>query len=86
VSVVNKFVGEDIKFVIGHFNSGVLRGLPGERYLHDHDAPRTTERGMWNVLIAIVHDKMSHGQRFLAEGTKKTINASGVVGGALRGH
>ena len=36
VSVANKFVGDGVKFVVGHFNSGVtmpgLRRLPGERH------------------------------------------------------
>ena len=40
VSVANKFVGDGVKFVVGHFNSGVtipsLPGLYGERYAGDH--------------------------------------------------
>jgi branched-chain amino acid transport system substrate-binding protein len=56
VSVANKFVGEKIKFVIGHFNSGVT--MPASEiyaengiYMISPSAtnPKITERGLWNV-------------------------------------
>ena len=34
VSVANKFVGEGVKFVVGHFNSGVT--MPGLRSLSEN--------------------------------------------------
>ena len=40
VSVANKFVGDGVKFVVGHFNSGVTipasEVYPGERHSGDH--------------------------------------------------
>lgn len=56
VSVANKFVGDGVKFVIGHFNSGVT--MPASEvyaengiYMISPSAtnPKITERGLWNV-------------------------------------
>ena len=56
VSVANKFVGDKVQFVIGHFNSGVT--IPASEVYQDNGIymitpsatnPRVTERGMWNV-------------------------------------
>jgi branched-chain amino acid transport system substrate-binding protein len=56
VSVANKFVGDGVKFVIGHFNSGVT--IPSSEVLQENGVleitpaatnPKVTERGMWNI-------------------------------------
>ncbi|MGQ3354308.1 MAG: branched-chain amino acid ABC transporter substrate-binding protein [Phreatobacter sp.] len=56
VSVANKFVGDGVKFVVGHFNSGV--SIPSSEVYAENGIvaitpastnPRYTERGLWNV-------------------------------------
>ena len=56
VSVANKFVGDGVKFVVGHFNSGVT--MPASEVYQENGIleitpsatnPKITERGMWNV-------------------------------------
>jgi branched-chain amino acid transport system substrate-binding protein len=56
VSVANKLAGEGVKFVIGHFNSGVT--MPASEVYQENGMlvitpsatnPKITERGMWNV-------------------------------------
>jgi branched-chain amino acid transport system substrate-binding protein len=56
VSVANKMAGEGVKFVIGHFNSGVT--IPASEVYQENGIyvitpsatnPKITERGMWNV-------------------------------------
>ncbi|QCI62866.1 branched-chain amino acid ABC transporter substrate-binding protein [Phreatobacter stygius] len=56
VNVANKFVGDGIKFVIGHFNSGVT--MPASEVYAENGMvfitpsatnPRITERGLWNA-------------------------------------
>ncbi|PPD14597.1 MAG: branched chain amino acid ABC transporter substrate-binding protein [Methylobacterium sp.] len=56
VSVANKFVGDGIKFVVGHFNSGVT--MPASEVYAENGIlmispsatnPKITERGLWNV-------------------------------------
>jgi branched-chain amino acid transport system substrate-binding protein len=56
VSVANKFVGDGVKFVVGHFNSGVT--IPASEVYQENGMlvitpsatnPKVTERGMWNV-------------------------------------
>jgi branched-chain amino acid transport system substrate-binding protein len=56
VSVANKFVGDGVKFVVGHFNSGVT--IPSSEVLQENGVleitpaatnPKVTERGMWNI-------------------------------------
>ncbi len=57
VSVANKFVGEGVKFVIGHFNSGVT--MPASEVYAENGIymitpaatnPNVTDRGLWNVI------------------------------------
>ena len=56
VSVANKFIGDGIRFVVGHFNSGVT--MPASEVYAENGAvfitpsatnPRITERGLWNA-------------------------------------
>lgn len=56
VSVANKFVGDGVKFVVGHFNSGVT--IPASLVYQDNGMivitpsatnPVLTERGLWDV-------------------------------------
>lgn len=56
VSVANKFVGEGVKMVVGHFNSGV--SIPASEVYQESGIleispastnPKYTERGMWNT-------------------------------------
>jgi branched-chain amino acid transport system substrate-binding protein len=57
VSVANKFVGDGVKFVVGHFNSGVSIPTSAEVYSENgmlqvtpaSTNPAFTERGLWNV-------------------------------------
>lgn len=57
VSVANKFVGDGVKFVIGHFNSGV--SIPASEVYNENGIlqitpastnPTFTERKMWNTI------------------------------------
>ena len=56
MSVANKFVGDGVKFVIGHFNSGVT--IPASEVYQENGIleitpaatnPKVTERNMWNI-------------------------------------
>ncbi len=56
VSVANNFVADGVKFVIGHYNSGVT--IPASEVYHENGIleitpastnPTVTERGLWNV-------------------------------------
>jgi branched-chain amino acid transport system substrate-binding protein len=56
VSIANKFSSEGVKFVVGHFNSGVT--MPASEVYQENGIlsitpastnPRVTERNMWNV-------------------------------------
>jgi branched-chain amino acid transport system substrate-binding protein len=56
VSVANKFVGDGVKFVVGHFNSGVT--MPSSEVYQENGIleitpsstnPQITERKMWNI-------------------------------------
>src|SRR6202050_2509114 len=56
VSVANNFTGNGIKFVIGHYNSGVT--IPASEVYQENGIleitpastnPTVTERGMWNI-------------------------------------
>ena len=57
VSAANKFVGDGVKFVVGHFNSGVSIPTSAEVYSENgvlqvtpaSTNPAFTERGLWNV-------------------------------------
>jgi branched-chain amino acid transport system substrate-binding protein len=56
ISVANKFVGDGVKFVVGHFNSGV--SIPASEVYAENGIlqispastnPNYTERGLWNT-------------------------------------
>jgi branched-chain amino acid transport system substrate-binding protein len=56
VSVANKFAGEGVKFVVGHFNSGVT--IPASDVYQENGMlvitpaatnPKVTDRNLWNV-------------------------------------
>jgi branched-chain amino acid transport system substrate-binding protein len=56
VSVANKFTADGVKFVVGHFNSGVT--MPASEVYQENGIleitpsatnPKITERGMWNI-------------------------------------
>src|SRR6202142_2457222 len=56
VSVANKFVGDGVKYVDGHFNSGVT--IPASEVYADNGIleitpsatnPKITERGLWDI-------------------------------------
>ena len=56
VSVANKFVGDGVKFVVGHFNSGVT--IPASEVYSDNGVlmitpsatnPKVTDRKLWDV-------------------------------------
>ncbi len=56
VSVANKFVGDGVKYVVGHFNSGVT--IPASEVYSDNGVlmitpsatnPKVTDRGLWDV-------------------------------------
>ena len=56
ISVANKFVGDGVKFVVGHFNSGV--SIPASEVYAENGVleispastnPQLTERGLWNT-------------------------------------
>jgi branched-chain amino acid transport system substrate-binding protein len=56
VSVANNFVADGVKFVIGHYNSGVT--IPASEVYHENGIleitpastnPTVTERGFWNI-------------------------------------
>src|SRR3974390_3405801 len=56
VSVANKFAADGVKFVIGHFNSGVT--IPASEVYQENNIleittsatnPKVTERNMWNI-------------------------------------
>jgi branched-chain amino acid transport system substrate-binding protein len=56
VSVANKLAGEGVKFVVGHYNSGVT--MPASEVYAENNMleitpastnPKITERGLWNI-------------------------------------
>ncbi len=56
VSVANKFVGDGVKFVVGHFNSGVT--IPASEVYSENGVlfitpsatnPKVTDRGLWDA-------------------------------------
>jgi branched-chain amino acid transport system substrate-binding protein len=68
VSVANKFVGEGVKFVVGHFNSGIT--IPASEVYQENGMlvitpaatnPRVTERGLWNVFRVCGRDDQQGG-------------------------
>ncbi|MBI5110962.1 MAG: branched-chain amino acid ABC transporter substrate-binding protein [Rhodovulum sp.] len=68
VSVANKFVADGVKFVVGHFNSGVT--IPSSEVYQDNGIlsvtpastnPKVTERGMWNIFRVCGRDDQQGG-------------------------
>jgi branched-chain amino acid transport system substrate-binding protein len=63
VSVANKFVADEVKFVVGHYNSGVT--IPASEVYAENGIlfvtptatnPTVTERGLWNAFRACGRD------------------------------
>jgi branched-chain amino acid transport system substrate-binding protein len=68
VSVANKFVGDGVKFVVGHFNSGVT--IPASDVYQENGLleitpaatnPKVTERNMWNIFRTCGRDDQQGG-------------------------
>lgn len=68
VSVANKFAAEGVKFVVGHFNSGVT--MPASEVYNENGMlsitpaatnPRITERKMWNMFRVCGRDDQQGG-------------------------
>jgi branched-chain amino acid transport system substrate-binding protein len=68
VSVANKFVADGVKFVVGHFNSGVT--MPASDVYQENGMlvitpaatnPKVTERGMWNMFRVCGRDDQQGG-------------------------
>ena len=68
VSVANKFAGDGVKFVIGHFNSGVT--MPASEVYQENGMleitpsatnPKITERNMWNIFRTCGRDDQQGG-------------------------
>jgi branched-chain amino acid transport system substrate-binding protein len=68
VSVANKFAADGVKFVVGHFNSGVT--MPSSEVLQDNGIleitpaatnPKITERNMWNIFRVCGRDDQQGG-------------------------
>jgi branched-chain amino acid transport system substrate-binding protein len=68
VSVANKFAADGVKFVIGHFNSGVT--IPASEVYQENGIleispaatnPKVTERGMWNIFRVCGRDDQQGG-------------------------
>jgi branched-chain amino acid transport system substrate-binding protein len=68
VSVANKFVGDGVKFVVGHFNSGVT--IPASEVYQENGIlmispsatnPKVTERNLWNVFRTCGRDDQQGG-------------------------
>src|SRR3979411_2504344 len=68
VSVANKFTGDGVKFVVGHFNSGVT--MPASEVYQENGIleitpaatnPRVTGRNMWNIFRTCGRDDQQGG-------------------------
>jgi branched-chain amino acid transport system substrate-binding protein len=68
VSVANKFVADGVKFVVGHFNSGV--SIPASEVYAENGIveitpaatnPVFTERGLWNTFRTCGRDDQQGG-------------------------
>ena len=79
VSIANKFVGEGVKFVVGHFNSGV--SIPASEVYNENGVlqitpastnPTFTERKLWNVFRTCGRDDQQGAVagRYIAEKLK----------------
>jgi branched-chain amino acid transport system substrate-binding protein len=80
VSVANKFAADGVKFVVGHFNSGVT--MPASEVYQENGMmditpaatnPRITERNMWNIFRTCGRDD----QQGLVAGTYIASNFQG---------
>ncbi len=80
VSVANKFVGDGVKFVVGHFNSGVT--IPASEVYQENGIlmitpaatnPKVTERSMWNIF------------RICGRDDQQGAVAGGIIAPALQG-
>jgi branched-chain amino acid transport system substrate-binding protein len=80
VSVANKFAADGVKFVIGHFNSGVT--MPASEVYQENGMleitpaatnPRVTDRNMWNIFRTCGRDD----QQGLVAGTYIATNFKG---------
>lgn len=79
VSVANKFVADGVKFVVGHYNSGVT--IPASEVYAENGVlfvtptatnPMVTERGLWNAFRACGRDDQQGGiaAKFILEKLK----------------
>ena len=79
VSVANKMVGDGVKFVMGHFNSGVT--IPASEVYAENGIlmispsatnPKITERGLWNVFRTCGRDDQQGevAGKYIAESLK----------------
>ncbi len=79
ISVANKFVADGVKFVVGHFNSGV--SIPASEVYAENGIleitpaatnPQFTERGLWNMFRTCGRDDQQGGVAgaYLAENFK----------------
>ena len=68
VSVANKFAADGVKYVVGHFNSGVT--MPSSEVYQENGIleitpaatnPKITERGMWNIFRVCGRDDQQGG-------------------------
>ena len=68
ISVANKFVADGVKFVVGHFNSGV--SIPASEVYAENGIleitpaatnPQFTERGLWNTFRTCGRDDQQGG-------------------------
>src|SRR6201981_873884 len=68
VSVANNFAADGVKFVIGHYNSGVT--IPASQVYQENGIleitpastnPKVTERGMWNIFRTCGRDDQQGG-------------------------
>ena len=79
ISVANKFVADGVKFVVGHFNSGV--SIPASEVYAENGIleitpaatnPKFTERGLWNTFRTCGRDDQQGGiaGKYLADNFK----------------
>jgi branched-chain amino acid transport system substrate-binding protein len=68
VSVANKFAADGVKFVVGHFNSGVT--IPASEVYQENGIleispsatnPKVTDRGLWNIFRVCGRDDQQGG-------------------------
>src|SRR5215831_7843082 len=88
VSVANKMAGDGVKFVIGHFNSGVT--MPASEVYQENGIymitpsatnPRITERNLWNVFRTCGRDDQQGevaGKYIMNKGGMKEVLYEGI--------